>query len=198
MDKDHDNTYNGWTNYETWAVHLWLTNDEGSYRHWTDRAEVLHGECGDEPDESESALRQLADEIRDAVEDECTLPTACLASDLLATALGEVNWHEIALAFVDEVTPPKVDAPSVFPLGQLVATPGAVEHVPNEDRIEALTRHSRGDWGDTDPEDWAENDLSLKEGFRLLSVYHTKSMLKFWIITEADRSVTTILLPDEY
>ena len=55
-----------------------------------------------------------------------------------------------------------------------------------------------GDWGDVPPEDAAENELSLRKGFRLLSAYHTKDKEKIWIITEADRSVTTLLLPAEY
>jgi len=85
-----------------------------------------------------------------------------------------------------------------FELGQIVITPSALEALPNEEVLTALSRHANGDWGDVSAEDRQENELSLKEGFRLFSVYHTGSNLKFWIITEADRSVTTILLPDDY
>ena len=85
-----------------------------------------------------------------------------------------------------------------FPLGQLRGTPGVIEEIPVIDQMTALQRHARGDWGDLEPEDWAENELSLKEGFRLLSAYHSAQGVKFWIITEADRSATTILLPNEY
>ena len=85
-----------------------------------------------------------------------------------------------------------------FPAGQLVITPGAMEAVPCDDVVKALKRHLSGDWGDLCPRDREENDLSLKEGYRLLSAYVTGSGTKFWIITEGDRSVTTILLPDEY
>ncbi len=87
---------------------------------------------------------------------------------------------------------------SNFQLGRVVMTPGVADEVPVHERARALQRHGRQDWGDICLEDWAENELSLKEGFRLLSVYHTEAGLKFWIITEADRSVTTLLLPDEY
>jgi hypothetical protein len=81
----------------------------------------------------------------------------------------------------------------------IVATPGALEKVPTEERIRALARHSKGDWADVVPEHWAENEVSLKESFFLLSAYHTEvAKTKFWIITEADRSVTTILCPEEY
>ena len=85
-----------------------------------------------------------------------------------------------------------------FPIGQLVATPGALDTVPPEDMQTALARHQRGDWGEVDKDDRRENDLSLEKGFRLLSAYRTRDGVKFWIITEHDRSVTTILLPSEY
>jgi hypothetical protein len=85
-----------------------------------------------------------------------------------------------------------------IPLGQTVITPGALANLHPADVHQALQRHARGDWGEVSPEDQAENELSLKEGFRLLSVYHDRNATKFWIITEADRSSTTILLPEDY
>lgn len=85
-----------------------------------------------------------------------------------------------------------------FPLGRLVATPNALEHIPNPDILAALQRHLTGDWGDMDEHDREENELSLKEGFRLLSVYRSATGVKFWILTEADRSRTTVLLPEDY
>lgn len=87
-----------------------------------------------------------------------------------------------------------------FPLGQTVATPGslgALEEAGLQPDL-FLTRHQTGDWGDLDEADKAENELSLKEGFRLLSAYILPTSVKIWIITEADRSATTILLPEEY
>lgn len=87
---------------------------------------------------------------------------------------------------------------SDFELGRVVMTPGIAAEVPVHERARALQRHGIQDWGDISPEDRGENELSLKEGFRLLSVYHTEAGLEFWIITEADRSATTILLPEEY
>ena len=86
----------------------------------------------------------------------------------------------------------------LFRLGKVVCTPGALEAVPGDDITKAIGRHVRGDWGDVCREDWRENELSLKEGFRLLSVYRGTNGTRFWIITEADRSVTTVLLPEEY
>jgi len=61
-----------------------------------------------------------------------------------------------------------------------------------------LARHVVGDWGDVDEDDRAENELSVREGFRVLSAYHLRDGTRIWIITEADRSSTTILLPSEY
>lgn len=88
----------------------------------------------------------------------------------------------------------------LFAAGQMVATPGALallEQV-NKSPLEFLSRHLRGDWGDLCQEDKTENELSLKCGFRLMSSYEVTNAEKLWIITEADRSVTTLLLPAEY
>lgn len=87
-----------------------------------------------------------------------------------------------------------------FELGQIVATPGALTALEEAGQYpwEFLDRHRRGDWGELCPEDRQENELSLREGFRLLSAYRTKKGVKIWIITEADRSATTLLLPEEY
>jgi hypothetical protein len=81
--------------------------------------------------------------------------------------------------------------------GRIVITPGALAALSVEAVQAALRRHLSGDWGDVDRHDAAENDLSLQQGFRLLSAYRDGDT-KFWIITEADRSATTILLPEDY
>ncbi len=85
-----------------------------------------------------------------------------------------------------------------FPLGQTVITRNARDVLHPEDVYTALQRHARRDWGDLCPDDMAENELSLKQGFRLLSAYCDRGGTKFWIITEGDRSVTTVLLPEDY
>ena len=90
-----------------------------------------------------------------------------------------------------------------FSLGQLVMTRGVNDKVADDVKfsklvIESLGRHAKGDWGDLGQEDKQENELSLKNGFRLLSAYERDDLPKIWIITEADRSVTTVLFPDEY
>lgn len=88
----------------------------------------------------------------------------------------------------------------LFPPGQIVATPGALAFLEQATKspLEFLSRHLRGDWGDLCQEDRTENELSLKYGFRLMSSYPITETEKLWIITEADRSVTTLLLPSEY
>jgi hypothetical protein len=87
-----------------------------------------------------------------------------------------------------------------FLLGQVVATPGALAALKeSQDNFwPYLQRHSNGDWGEVNAEDAAENELSLREGFRLLSAYTITSGIRIWVITERDRSGTTILLPEEY
>jgi len=85
-----------------------------------------------------------------------------------------------------------------FPLGQTVATPNALDTLNPEDICVALRRHAACDWGDCGAHDANENEFSLGKHLRLFSVYHDRHGTKFWIITEADRSATTILLPEDY
>lgn len=111
--------------------------------------------------------------------------------------------------------PPSPRREQLFLLGRIVATPGALELLrrtaTNPEVL--LMRHVTGDWGDIGAEDARENDLSLQVGFRLMSVYHLPMVATaadmdqsctgpvqhpIWLITEADRSATTFLLPEEY
>lgn len=86
-----------------------------------------------------------------------------------------------------------------LPLGRIVATPGALEVLSKagEDPLRYLARHASGDWGDLDAHDRRENERSLRHGWRVLSSYPVGGKT-IWVITEADRSVTTILLPEDY
>ena len=85
-----------------------------------------------------------------------------------------------------------------FPLGCMVITRSASNSLHPHDVLTGLERHARKDWGDVCEADRTENELSLQEGFRLLSAYRDRNGVKFWIITEADRSATTVLLPEDY
>ena len=86
----------------------------------------------------------------------------------------------------------------LFPLGRVVITPNAVNALSEADVRDALRRHARGDWGDLCDEDVQENELALAEGFRLFSAYRSAGGVKVWLITEADRSSSCLLLPEDY
>jgi len=88
----------------------------------------------------------------------------------------------------------------LFPLGRVVATPGALGtlEAADESPADLLNRHVRGDWGDLDDEDKAANEAALRDGSRIFSAYVLSSGEKIWVISEADRSSTCLLRPDEY
>jgi hypothetical protein len=85
-----------------------------------------------------------------------------------------------------------------FPLGQLVAPPGALDVITFEQVHDLIERHRSGDWGDVSEQDWAANARALVEGSRLFSSFNISKYVRIWVITEANRSATTILLPCEY
>ena len=93
-----------------------------------------------------------------------------------------------------------VEAYSVakFRLGHIVSTPNALSRLTHEDILMGIKRHQSGDWGDVTENDRQANERALIEHTRLFSVYHAASGIKFWLITEADRSATTVLLPEDY
>jgi hypothetical protein len=97
---------------------------------------------------------------------------------------------------------PTLDEPltAKIPLGRLLATPGALEALRESGQAPThfLKMHAAGEWGEVPPEDARLNDEALADGSRILSAYRTVRGEKLWVITEADRSATTILLPDEY
>ena len=86
----------------------------------------------------------------------------------------------------------------LFPMGKVVITRGASIELDQDDVLRCLVRHSTGNWGELEEFDWTQNDDALEYGGRLFSSYLTRSGISFWIITECDRSATTILLPKEY
>ena len=96
---------------------------------------------------------------------------------------------------------PKLEpSKALFSLGQIVGTPGALRALAEaqQEPLDFLARHVTGDWGELDDEDKAQNDLSVKNGLRILSAYTLQTGERIWLITESDRSATTILLPSEY
>jgi hypothetical protein len=87
---------------------------------------------------------------------------------------------------------------ALFPLGQCVITANARDVLHPEDVKLAIDRHASGDWGDLCDSDRAENELALASALRLFSRYRDRWGQKFYVITEHDRSVTTVLLPEDY
>ena len=87
---------------------------------------------------------------------------------------------------------------AVFRLGRIVATPNALQSITQDDILRGIQRHQAGDWGNLTDDDRAANDRALLAGTRILSAYSASNGTRFWIITEADRSVTTVLLPEDY
>lgn len=86
----------------------------------------------------------------------------------------------------------------LFELGRVVATPGALGSISRIEMVDLLMRHASGDWGEScDDEDWAANDAAVAAGTRILSSYNVQGE-RIWIITEADRSSTCVLKPEEY
>jgi hypothetical protein len=87
-----------------------------------------------------------------------------------------------------------------FPLGQTVGTPGAIDALKTNDQnpLEFFLRHQQGDWGDLDADDKERNEEALKDGSRIFSAHNLRDGTRIYVITEADRSATTILLPEEY
>lgn len=206
--------YNGWANYETWCVAMWLTNEVQSYRFWREAAQqaiddarsAITDEQGGES-VAETAIDCLATQLSEFADRAEGLKIFGFWGDLLTMALNDVQWPEIAHDFLEDYLLPLKNNPVVilaptaefrFPLGRIVVTPAALTEVGQDDIATALNRHVRGDWGVICEEDAGENEAAIEKGFRLLSIYETRSGKRFWIITEADRSVTTILLPGEY
>jgi len=102
------------------------------------------------------------------------------------------------------MTMQNISKASLFPLGQLVMTRGVADQVAEDSDfakfcLQSLGRHAKGDWGDLGADDKKENNFALKEGnLRIFSAYEQEGLPKIWIVTEADRSVTTTLFPEEY
>jgi hypothetical protein len=89
---------------------------------------------------------------------------------------------------------------ALFELGRVVATPGALEALERSSQRpgEFLMKHARGEWGDLDEHDAEANRIAVREGGRIVSSYKTRLGDRLWVITEADRSSTCLLLPEEY
>ncbi len=150
------------------------------------------GKVTKEQREKLAAARELGELLGDDV-DGYAAELADLQEYLAGRMVEEAHDRE-AVAYAGGLVVPAMK----FSLGQIVITRGAQAAIPNDEVLAALKRHAAGDWGKLDSEDWAANEQALRTGGRLLSVYFSAANVKFYLITEHDRSVTTILLPSEY
>ena len=85
-----------------------------------------------------------------------------------------------------------------FILGEIVVTSGALRKLPHEDITAAVRKHAQGDWGELDFENAQLNDLRIQEGGPIASIYRASNGVKFYVLTESNRALTTVLLPEEY
>lgn len=141
-------------------------------------------------EESRVHLRVMWHAQREAIR-QALLP---LLAELPAVTLA-MAWDEGSGGWVSTIIrPPR------FSLGQLVATPAALQALADagQSPLEFIRRHQAGDWGEVSEEDKRENEFSVIHGFRVLSAYTLRTGVRLWIITEADRSATTLLKPEEY
>jgi hypothetical protein len=112
-----DTKYNGWTNYPTWNVKLWIDNDEGLYNYWQERAQELYNDAAPKYDwdsKEDCARRDLEDELKEYFEDnapEQSPENSGMYTDIMSWALGMVDWREIAEAMLEEVDKEEEPAP---------------------------------------------------------------------------------------
>ena len=110
----------------------------------------------------------------------------------------ETNLTGLFLPHTGVIIQIKATHPTKFNLGRLCITPEAANAVPADEIMNAIARHAAGDWGTVDQTDWAQNNKALRDGGRLFSAYQASAGQKFWVITEAGRVRTTVLLPEDY
>ena len=212
-----DTKYNGWANYETWCIALWLNNEETSYRYWRDAAQQAAKESPEASQVKEglwsandAATNLLADQLHEQVHDSERLKD----SDLLHghVALSRVGRRRMATksppTFWKDFLPRRpTDAPprnsraypATFSARQNRFDPWRSErHLPKGPFVRPWSDMYAAIGGWWPPKMPKKTKSRSAEGFRLLSVYEDSEGTRFWVITEADRSSTTILLPSEY
>lgn len=188
-------------NYETWAFHVLMTYDSRAMRGFLAAAEHVRSEVEHECKSTWRRPGSIADEVLPMafglrLRDMNARAFAFEATESLREASKLVDWEAIAVAILE--TPENSGRVPLFTLGKRVVTQGARMEVSPLDASVSLVRHICGDWGELGEGDHEENDRSLHEGDRILSRYRTKGGAIFYVITERDRSGTTLLLPEEY
>lgn len=214
MSEDTQTTRPGWTNYETWCVSEWLPTDEtvwSGFREQLRRMATQRTTASDESNPSLAAKRrmqkcELAKQLRDAVSRLGYMELPLIYCDLLESGLARVNWLEIVEHFLSHPFPKQlrraaapVDALTpVFDAGHIITGSTAQERLAPEEIKAALVRHLQGDWGILDADDRRQNLRALAAGRSLQSVYESANGINLWVVTEADRSLTSVLLAEDY
>lgn len=214
MSQDKRQTHLGWTNYETWCVSQWLPTDQSTWETFREQMRREVAKCaanGDQRGHSSTSTRsmlrfRLAKRLRVAVErlDYTDLPL--IYCDLLESALTSVNWPEVVEYFLANPFPnaahrspqPVAGSGPLFDAGRIATAPAAQAALTREDVQAALARHVQGDWGILDAQNRRQNVRALAAGLPLQSVYELKSGTIVWVVTEADRSLTNVLLAEDY
>jgi hypothetical protein len=214
MSEDKQRTDSGWTNFETWCVSEWLPTDGAvwnGFREQLRRMAALRAASGNDAGQSAAANRrrqkfQLGRQLRDNVSGLGYMELPLIYCDLLQSALGRVNWLEIVEHFLGhpfpkQLRPTAASDDSLMPIletGRVLTGPVA-QFVLTADEIKiALGRHVQGDWGNLEAEDRRQNMRALAAGCPLQSVYQSTRGVRFWVVTEADRSLTSVLLDEDY
>jgi len=180
----------------TWAEARDVMVDELDQRIMALEVEPSDGGNEEELDDLRAARAHFASLEPD---DEGAADASCLTFVLVSDSVLSVrDAIEVLAAEASRAALPMNEP--LFPLGQLVATPGAIEVMERLGIIPLalLSRHVSGDWGDIDSEDKGLNEQALETGERIFSVYGPEGNDRLWVITEADRSATTILRPEDY
>lgn len=191
----------GFANYETWAFHVLMTYDSRAMRGFLAVADRVRREIEQEWRQKWARTGGSAGDALPVAFAQCLREMnarafAFEAAEPMREASTLVDWEGIAAAILE--APENSGRVPLFALGRRVVTQGARMEVSPLDASVSLVRHIRGDWGEVCERDREENDRSLHEGDRLLSRYRTQGGTLFYVITEHDRSATTLLLPEEY
>lgn len=213
MSGEKRKTHLGWTNYETWCVSQWLPTDQSTWENFREQMHRQVAKCSTKNNQlgqfstsARSTLRfRLAKRLRGTVEGLGYTDLPLIYWDLLEAALARVNWPEVVEHFLANPFPnvarrrPPVDGSGpLFEAGQIVTGPAAQATLTQEDMQTALARHVRGDWGILDAQDRRLNVRAMAAGLPLQSVQVLENGTTLWVVTEADRSLTTVLLAEDY
>jgi len=194
-------SFGRFANYETWAFHVLMTYDKRALKGFHAAADRVRSEVEHECKSTWRRPGSIAEEVLPVafglrLREMNARAFAFEAAEPLREASRLVDWEAIAAAILE--APANSGRVPLFTLGKRVMTQGARMEVSPLDASVSLVRHIRGDWGELGEGDREENDRSLHEGDRILSRYRTKGGTSFYVITERDRSATTLLLPEEY